>query len=86
MKSRQPVLNSNESHAMTVIEIRPHRLGWKVFEAPGAEPVFPEKTSSNQLRGESRVLSLRRDSHTRFERQRRARDSVQRHESKAVRL
>jgi len=29
--------------AMTVIEIRPHRLGWKVFEAPGVEPVFPEK-------------------------------------------
>ena len=33
----------NESHAMTVIEIRPHRWGWKVFEAPGVEPVFPEK-------------------------------------------
>ena len=28
---------------MTVIEIRPHRNGWKVFEAPGVEPVFPEK-------------------------------------------
>jgi hypothetical protein len=28
---------------MTVIEIRPHRWGWKVFEAPGVEPVFPEK-------------------------------------------
>ena len=26
-----------------VIEIRPHRWGWKVFEAPGVEPVFPEK-------------------------------------------
>jgi hypothetical protein len=25
---------------MTVIEIRTHRLGWKVFEAPGVEPVF----------------------------------------------
>jgi hypothetical protein len=23
-----------------VIEIKPHRLGWKVFEAPGVEPVF----------------------------------------------
>jgi len=21
----------------------PHRNGWKVFEAPGVEPVFPEK-------------------------------------------
>jgi len=28
---------------MTVIEVRPHRWGWKVFEPPGVEPVFPEK-------------------------------------------
>jgi len=28
---------------MTVIEIRPHRWGWKVFETPGVEPVFPAK-------------------------------------------
>jgi hypothetical protein len=28
---------------MTLIEIRPHRWGWKVFESPGIEPVFPEK-------------------------------------------
>jgi hypothetical protein len=28
---------------MTLIKIRPHRWGWKVFEAPGVEPVFPEK-------------------------------------------
>ena len=28
---------------MTIIEIKPHRWGWKVFEAPGVEPVFPEK-------------------------------------------
>jgi hypothetical protein len=28
---------------MTVIEIRPHRWGWKVFEAPGVELVVPEK-------------------------------------------
>jgi hypothetical protein len=25
-----------------VIEIKPHRWGWKIFEAPGVEPVFPE--------------------------------------------
>jgi hypothetical protein len=24
----------------SVIEIRPHRRGWKGFEAPGVEPVF----------------------------------------------
>jgi hypothetical protein len=28
---------------MTVIEIKPHRWGWKVFEAPGVEPVFLQK-------------------------------------------
>jgi hypothetical protein len=28
---------------MTLIEIRPHRWGWKVFEASGVEPVFSEK-------------------------------------------
>ena len=28
---------------MTIIEIRPYRNGWKAFEAPGVEPVFPEK-------------------------------------------
>jgi hypothetical protein len=28
---------------MTVIEIRPHRWGWKAFEATGVEPVFPNK-------------------------------------------
>jgi Uncharacterized protein conserved in bacteria (DUF2188) len=28
---------------MTVIEVKPHRWGWKVFESPGVEPVFPEK-------------------------------------------
>jgi hypothetical protein len=28
---------------MTVIEIRPHRWGWKAFEAEGVEPVFPKK-------------------------------------------
>ncbi len=28
---------------MTLIGIRPHRWGWKLFESPGVEPVFPEK-------------------------------------------
>jgi hypothetical protein len=28
---------------MTVIEIKPHRWGWKAFESPGVEPVFPTK-------------------------------------------
>lgn len=28
---------------MTVIEIRPHRNDWKVFEVAGVEPVFCKK-------------------------------------------
>jgi hypothetical protein len=26
-----------------LIQIRPHRWGWKAFESPGVEPVFPQK-------------------------------------------
>jgi hypothetical protein len=29
--------------AMTLIEIKPHGWGWKVFEALGVEPVLKEK-------------------------------------------
>jgi len=51
---------------MTVIEIKPHRWGWKVFEAPGVEPVFPEKDQAINYAqgrasfrsGEIRVLDL----------------------------
>ena len=28
---------------MTVIEITPHRWGWKTFESPGGGRVFPKK-------------------------------------------
>jgi hypothetical protein len=28
---------------MTLIEIKPHPWGWKVFECPVVEAVFPEK-------------------------------------------
>ena len=31
---------------MTIIEIKPHRNGLKVFEALGVEPVFPEKNQA----------------------------------------
>jgi hypothetical protein len=31
---------------MTVIEVKPHCNGWKVFEAPGVEPVFPGKAQA----------------------------------------
>jgi hypothetical protein len=51
---------------MTLIEIRPHRWGWKVFEASGVEPVFSEKqdaidyaeTRACFRSGEIRVLDL----------------------------
>ncbi len=57
---------------MTLIEIRPHPWGWKVFERPGVEPVFPEKqdaidyaqTQACFRTGEIRVL----DSSGKFER------------------
>jgi hypothetical protein len=39
MVANYPVAN----HPMTVIEITPHRWGWKAFEAPGVEPVFRKK-------------------------------------------
>jgi hypothetical protein len=52
---------------MTLIEIRPHRWGWKVFEAPGVEPVFSEKRQAinyaqnraNFRSGEIRIFDLR---------------------------
>jgi len=39
---------------MTIIEIRPFRNGWQVFEAPGVEPVFPEKVQAINY-GENRA-------------------------------
>jgi hypothetical protein len=41
---------------MTVFEIRSHRWGWKVFEASGVEPVFPDKRQSSALKTESRSV------------------------------
>jgi len=54
---------------VTVIEIQPHAWGWKVFEAPGVEPVFPEKqhaidyaeTRACFRSGEIRVLDSSRN-------------------------
>jgi len=28
---------------MTIIEVEPHKWGWRVFESPGVEPVFLDK-------------------------------------------
>jgi len=48
----------------TIIEIRPHRWGWTVFEASGVEPVFLDQEQANDYAtcracfrsGEIRVL------------------------------
>jgi hypothetical protein len=50
---------------MTVIEIKPHRWGWKCFEALGVEPVFLDqeqaidyaKTRACFRSGEIRILA-----------------------------
>src|SRR5260370_15129291 len=36
-------LTNAKPNTVTLIEIRPFRNGWKVFEAPRVEPVFTEK-------------------------------------------
>jgi hypothetical protein len=33
-------LDENAIVAVTIIEIRPFRNGWEVYEAPGVQPVF----------------------------------------------
>ncbi len=41
---------------MTLIEIRPHPSGWNVFEAPGVEPVFPQKRQAIDYSGTERAF------------------------------
>jgi hypothetical protein len=38
--------------------MKPHRWGWKVFEAPGIEPVFLDQEQAIELCKRSRLLSL----------------------------
>jgi len=45
---------------MTIIEIKPHRNGWKVFEAPGVEPVFLQKGQAINTRKTARAFALAR--------------------------
>ena len=42
---------------MTVIEIRPHRWGWKAFEALGVEPVFQTKDQAIDKRGVNLIFA-----------------------------
>jgi hypothetical protein len=35
--------------AIIVIEIKPHKWGWKVFEAPGVEPVFRRRIRRSDM-------------------------------------
>jgi hypothetical protein len=50
--------------AHTIIDIKPHRGGWKVFEGPGVEPYYDDRRNalgyaefrSRSRRGEIRIL------------------------------
>jgi len=59
--------SSSSIMATTIIEVRPHRGGWQVFEAPGVQPFFIERDAKRMAvdyatarmksrRGEIRVL------------------------------
>jgi Iap family predicted aminopeptidase len=54
---------------MTVIEISPYKWGWRVFEAPGVEPVFLQKEQAIAYAQGACAISLRRDSCFGFDRQ-----------------
>jgi len=41
--STYPICGTMQSQPATIIEIRPNRNGWEVFEAPGVQPVFLTK-------------------------------------------
>ena len=41
-----PAKKSKQGNCVTVIEIRPYRNGWNVFEAPGVEAVFLVKNQA----------------------------------------
>ncbi len=43
---------------MTLIKIKPHRWSWKVFEAPGVEPVFPQKPQAIARNAEAIMLAI----------------------------
>jgi len=60
---------------VTIIEIRPFRNGWQVYEPPGVQPVFlsQEQAIDYYL---PRVFSLWRDSHSQIERHCRARHLI----------
>jgi hypothetical protein len=47
---------------MMVFEVRPHSWGWKVFEAPGVKPVFPNKDHAIDYAQGRAWLSLWKDS------------------------
>jgi hypothetical protein len=46
--------------AMTLIEIRPFRNGWKCFEAPSVEPVFLDQSRQSTMLRVARVFALAR--------------------------
>jgi len=75
----QLALNKNRIEmSATLIEIRPHQNGWKGFRSTRRRAAFLEERSGNQLRAEPRELSLRRDSDSRLNWQRRVDDPFHR--------
>jgi hypothetical protein len=56
-----PGTHDRWARTMTLIEVRPHSWGWKVFEAPGVEAVFLDQEQAIRLCKEPRLLPLRRD-------------------------
>ena len=55
------------SMAHTIIEIKPYRGGWKVFEGPGVEPFYSDRRDAlgyaefraRSRRGEIRILDAK---------------------------
>jgi hypothetical protein len=45
---------------MTVIEIRPHRWGWKAFEARGVEPVFLDQAQAIDYAKDRAIAALQK--------------------------
>ena len=64
------IVNPDDA-AVTIIEIRPFRNGWKCFEAPGVEPVFLNQEDAIDYAtgracfrsGEIRILQFKRRGH-----------------------
>jgi hypothetical protein len=62
--------------AMTIIEIRPFRNGWQVYEAPGVQPMFLSKKQAIDYAICRACFRTGEDSHSGFKWRRYARNHV----------